>query len=875
VEISSAPLRRRISRSLATILFLSLIQGVVAPVLAPQYLTPNAIAADANPFPSGISGVIRYVADSYTAGASTWSDINGANPIQIGGTAATKVVNSAGSLGASSSVTAVQGTFATTMLFPATVTADTNYTLFYIARYAPQQSGYTTTTSCTGTDPHTVSSADKRNRIFSSETGNWLSGFWACASGVAYHEGWLTQSTNAITELSGASGNNWLLGTDCGYTLASTSTCKGRYRAFGLDRTVAPSTDTVAHRIAINRGGFPTENTDFQIAEVIAVPTILQMNDVIKMETYLSRAYGIPLSAGASTKLGVYTASVGSTLGQTFTTQPQIAIQDSNSQTVTTDNTTIITATISGANGTLLGTRTATAIRGIATFDNLSVTGTAGTSYTITYTSNTSLTATSESRSFTRSSRTVTVALSKATAALGETAVATVATTPSSNSDGTVTFTVSSSTACTVNASTGIVTVSRPFGTCSVGATIGAGATYDTATATSVPLTISTPGNETDTALELNGTNQYAWVADTGTGGVFDLGTTMTLEAWVYPTETGSAVYIVATKVDSFQLFHIDGIWKYAFRPTATNFGSGLNTLVPVRINEWHHIAITRTGNSSSFYYDGQLAYTGTGDVAGANSLNDNSIPFVIGGKTYDGVAFSYPFQGSIDQVALYSVVRDVAGIDADMDSYISPSSSGLRAYYDFNEGSGSVLFNRASSATPNSDLAILGSPLWSDVKVVSNSSAHTTVKFPRTYITSVNGWRVPNGASIASALVVAGGGGGGSRVGGGTTIGINGETSVIRDINQAPTITGVTTSGDFTYPLAITGAGFSASGAGTTTIKFWRNQILGASDFIIKSDTLIWAKQPAGATVGKVLVINGNGTAVSEANFTPLVFSP
>jgi hypothetical protein len=76
------------------------------------------------------------------------------------------------------------------------------------------------------------------------------------------------------------------------------------------------------------------------------------------------------------------------------------------------------------------------------------------------------------------------------------------------------------------------------------------------------------------------------------------------------------------------------------------------------------------------------------------------------------------------------------------------------------------------------------------------------------------------------------------------------------------------------TYPLAITGTGFTAAGAGATTIKFWRNQILGPSDFVIKSNTLIWAKQPAGATVGKVLVINENGTAVSEASFTPLVFT-
>jgi hypothetical protein len=111
-------------------------------------------------------------------------------------------------------------------------------------------------------------------------------------------------------------------------------------------------------------------------------------------------------------------------------------------------------------------------------------------------------------------------------------------------------------------------------------------------------------------------------------------------------------------------------------------------------------------------------------------------------------------------------------------------------------------------------------------------------------------------------------------QTGSGPTIAINGESSVTIDPNTAPTITAVTTSGDMTYPLAITGTGFTAAGAGATTIKFWRNQILGPSDFVIKSNTLIWAKQPAGATVGKVLVINENGTAVSEASFTPLVFT-
>jgi hypothetical protein len=111
--------------------------------------------------------------------------------------------------------------------------------------------------------------------------------------------------------------------------------------------------------------------------------------------------------------------------------------------------------------------------------------------------------------------------------------------------------------------------------------------------------------------------------------------------------------------------------------------------------------------------------------------------------------------------------------------------------------------------------------------------------------------------------------------VGTGSIIGLNSEVLIIRDPNQAPTITDVAGSNDMTYPIAITGAGFTAVNAGTTTIKFWRNQVLAPSDFIIKSDTLIWAKQPNSATAGKVFMSNNNGKAVSVANFTPLVFTP
>ena len=86
---------------------------------------------------------------------------------------------------------------------------------------------------------------------------------------------------------------------------------------------------------------------------------------------------------GVGTSLVVSRASIGTTAGVAFTTQPQIAIRDSNNNTVTTSNA-VVTATISSG-GALVGTRTATAISGIATFSNLGIRGFGGTAYTITY----------------------------------------------------------------------------------------------------------------------------------------------------------------------------------------------------------------------------------------------------------------------------------------------------------------------------------------------------------------------------------------------------------------------------------------------------------------------------------------------------------
>jgi hypothetical protein len=91
-----------------------------------------------------------------------------------------------------------------------------------------------------------------------------------------------------------------------------------------------------------------------------------------------------PATAGPAAKVAITRASVGSVRGTAFTTQPQITIQDSGSNTVTS-STALVTATVS-TGGTLVGISTATASAGVATFTGLGVNGTIGSTYTITYT---------------------------------------------------------------------------------------------------------------------------------------------------------------------------------------------------------------------------------------------------------------------------------------------------------------------------------------------------------------------------------------------------------------------------------------------------------------------------------------------------------
>jgi hypothetical protein len=97
-----------------------------------------------------------------------------------------------------------------------------------------------------------------------------------------------------------------------------------------------------------------------------------------------TQTFVLTVTPGGANKVAISRASVGTAKGLSFTVQPQITIQDGYANTVTS-STAVVTATIS-AGGTLIGTTTATASSGVATFGNLGISGTVGTNYAVTYT---------------------------------------------------------------------------------------------------------------------------------------------------------------------------------------------------------------------------------------------------------------------------------------------------------------------------------------------------------------------------------------------------------------------------------------------------------------------------------------------------------
>jgi hypothetical protein len=95
----------------------------------------------------------------------------------------------------------------------------------------------------------------------------------------------------------------------------------------------------------------------------------------------------VTLMAGAAAQLAIVVQPVGGRTGAVLATQPQVEIQDASGNRVTSSGASVTVAIQSGAGGWLGGTVTATAVDGVVTFTDVTLTGTVGVDYVLRFTS--------------------------------------------------------------------------------------------------------------------------------------------------------------------------------------------------------------------------------------------------------------------------------------------------------------------------------------------------------------------------------------------------------------------------------------------------------------------------------------------------------
>lgn len=279
------------------------------------------------------------------------------------------------------------------------------------------------------------------------------------------------------------------------------------------------------------------------------------------------------------------------------------------------------------------------------------------------------------------------------------------------------------------------------------------------------PTAHAAPG-EADTYLDLDGTARYATIASNSAIGTFNA---ISIEFWFRSDAATCDGNIVSKGVD-YAVYCAAGTLNFAFKGGGAVSGTTVRystayvpTSLTVPQNEWHHFAITRAADSSTVvtYWDGQiLSSDQTADGAGTTALANTGEVLNIGARR-NSVTY---FNGGIDEVRISNVVRTQAEIQADMHRWGIGNESGVVAYYDFNDISGTTLSDRVGSNT----MTLVGTPTIARIDSSTQVGTDTVVTFPRSYLTSQGGWKVPAGVTKMESLVVGGGGAGGSRAGGG-----------------------------------------------------------------------------------------------------------
>ena len=198
-------------------------------------------------------------------------------------------------------------------------------------------------------------------------------------------------------------------------------------------------------------------------------------------------------------------------------------------------------------------------------------------------------------------------------------------------------------------------------------------------------------------ALSFDGTDDIVTVPFASD---LDVTNALTIEAWVFAVSANgggiASMWGEGGLADKF-LLQLTGGNVVARIPTT----SGQTTVsATMPLGTWTHVAFTYDGTTMLLYLNGVQA--GSTDAAGTLPLEN--LPFRLGIEDINTFGHTF-FNGSLDEVRFWNVVRSSAEIAANYQASIAPASTGLVAYWNFNEAESSQSVNDVTAHGNNGTL--------------------------------------------------------------------------------------------------------------------------------------------------------------------------
>jgi hypothetical protein len=216
-------------------------------------------------------------------------------------------------------------------------------------------------------------------------------------------------------------------------------------------------------------------------------------------------------------------------------------------------------------------------------------------------------------------------------------------------------------------------------------------------------LSLSVKAQISGNALHFDGLNDYV---DMGNAAVFNVGNTVTYEAWINPDTTFSGFIFakwVAFAEDIQFGFSGNNVFFYLHNVFG---GIQLYSSPLVPLHQYTHIAATYDASAgiAKIYINGVFD---TSKSVGS-SVSNSTGNLYLGFNPVRG-DFIAPFKGIIDEVRIWNIARTESEIQSTLNQSLNGNEIGLIGYWQFDEGTGTI----TSDATSNQNDGTISGATW------------------------------------------------------------------------------------------------------------------------------------------------------------------